>query len=195
MKTFLRLFSGDAFKGTKNYLKTQRTFEILRMLLFFALSGALFLTGYLTTGTKMNLLTIVAVLGVLPASKAAVSVIMFCRYKTLSEDAASKIEAHTEGMTCLYDLVFTANEKNFPVGHLTIKGNTVCGYSEQKDFDEPAFDKHIDKLLKTDNHKNVNIKIFTDLSKYVARLDQMQALSCDEASTQGIADTLKSVSL
>ncbi|MBR3509505.1 MAG: hypothetical protein IKO03_12160 [Lachnospiraceae bacterium] len=193
--SLIRIFSGDGWKGTKNYLKTQRVYEILRTILFFSISGALFAAGWISTGSRLNLLTVVAVLGILPASKAAVSAIMFCRYKSLSEACASKIEAHVQGLTCLYDMVFTGREKNFPVGHLTIKGNTVCGYTESPKFDEQAFYHHLDQLLKIDSFKNVNVKIFTDLQKYIDRLDQMQELSCDETNTKGISDTLRSVSL
>lgn len=193
--SLVRIFSGDAWKGTKNYLKTQRSYEIIRTILFFSISGALFAAGWISTGSRLNLLTIVAVLGILPASKALVSVIMFCRYQSLSEDSAKQIEAHVQGLTCLYDMVFTGRDKNFPVGHMTIKGNTVCGYTEASKFDEQAFYQHLDQLLKVDSFKNVNVKIFTDLKKYTDRLVQMQELSCDETNTKGIADTLKSVSL
>ena len=193
--SFIRIFSGAAWKGTKHYLKTQRICEIIRMVLFFGISGALFLGGYLATGSRLNLLTIVAVLGILPASKSMVSAIMFCCHDSLSDDAASKIEPHVGTLTHLYDLVFTSNSKIYDVGHLTIKGNTACGYTEKKEFDEQAFQKHVQDLLKVDGHKNVTIKIFRDLSKYVDRLDQMQELSCDESMTNGIVETLKSVSL
>lgn len=193
--SLVRIFSSDGWKGTKNYLKTQRIYEIIRTILFFSISGALFAAGWISTGSRMNLLTVVAVLGILPASKALVSVIMFCRYQSLSEDASKKIESHASELTCLYDMVFTGREKNFPVGHMTIKGNTVCGYTEQAKFEEQAFYQHLDQLLKVDSFKNVNVKVFTDLKKYVDRLDQMQQLSCDETNTKGIADTLKSVSL
>ncbi len=192
---WMRLLSGEAYKGTRNYLNTQRVYEILRTILFFAISLALFIAGWFGTGSRLNLLTIVAILGILPASKAMVSAIMFCRYKSLSIDKAEEIAKHENGLTVLYDMVFTGNEKNFPVGHLTIKGNTVCGYTEKTDFDEQKCYQHLDKLLKADSHKSVNLKVFTDLKKYIDRMDQMAELACDESSTKGIADTLKSVSL
>lgn len=191
----LRIFSGQSFKGTRNYLHTQRICEILRTILFFALSGGLFLAGLLSTGSRLNLLTIVAVLGMLPASKSLVSVIMFCRYRSLSEETAKAIEPHVGELRELYDLVFTSNDKNFAVGHLTIKGNTVCGYTEAASFAESAFYKHLEERLKADGLKNVNVKIFQDLKKYVDRLDQMQELSCDESNTERIAETIRSIVL
>ena len=192
---FIRIFSGESYKGTKNYLHTQRKYEIVRTLLFFSISGAIFTMGLISTGTRLNLLTVVAVLGMLPASKSLVSVIMFSRYSSLSSDAADLIEKHSGSLTALFDMVFTGDNGNFPVGHLTIKGNSVCGYSEDPKFDEKKFYEHIDTFLKADSYKNVKVKIFTDLKKYVDRLDQMQELSCDGSNTEGIANTLKSVSL
>ncbi|MBO4749814.1 MAG: hypothetical protein J5546_05805 [Lachnospiraceae bacterium] len=191
----IRLISGESAKGTKHYLKTQKGYEIAKTLVLYALSAALFFAGWFTTKTRLNLLTIVAVLGILPATKSLVVTIMFCIAKGLKDEDASAIEAHTDGLSCLYDLFFTSNEKNHTVGHLTVKGNTVCGYTADPKFDEAAFSKHIDQRLKADQLKNVNVKVFTDLSKYLDRLDQMRELSCDESRTQQIIETIKSITL
>lgn len=190
-----RFFSGEGFKGTKNYLDTQRSYELARTAVLFLLSGVLLLAGYLGTGTRLNLLTIVAVLGCLPASKSLVSFIMFCRYKSLSKEILEKIDAHVGKLNALCDMVFTGKEKNFQVDHLVVKGKTVCGFSDSKNFDEQAFEKHISQILKADALTDVNVKIFRDLPKYLSRLDQMQELSCDEKNTDAILETLKSVSL
>ena len=190
-----RLFSSENWKGTKNYLNTQRYYEMARTFFLFGLSGALFGLGIHSTGTRLNLLTIVAVLGCLPASKSLVSLIMFCRYSSPKKDLMEDIDQHAGQLSRLYDLVFTGRERNFFVCHLAVKGNTVCGYTTEKGFDEQAFEKHILALLRADSLTNVSIKIFDDLPKYLTRLDQMQELSCDEKNTNAILDTLKSVSL
>ena len=78
-----RMFTTENVKGTRNYINSQKKFEILRTLLYFALPLGLFLIGYITTKTKVNLMTIVAVVGCLPASKSLVGAIMFLRYKSL----------------------------------------------------------------------------------------------------------------
>ena len=191
----IRLLSGESMKGTKHYLKTQKHYEIAKPVLLYALSAALFFAGWFTTKTRLNLLTIVAVLGILPATKSLVVTIMFCIAKGLGDEDAKKIEEHSAGLACLYDLFFTSNEKNHNVGHLTVKGNTVCGYSFDPKFDESAFTKHVEQRLKADQLKNVNVKVFTDLSKYLDRLDQMQELSCDESNTAKILETLKAITL
>ena len=78
----IRMFSTDAYKGTQYYLKTQRKYEILRTILYFAISLSLFIAGWITTKSRLNLLTVVAILGCLPACKSVVGMIMFIRYKS-----------------------------------------------------------------------------------------------------------------
>lgn len=190
-----RLFSGDAYKGTKDYLKIQSRYEIIRTVLLFAVTFSLFAAGWITTGSRKNLLTIVAILGCLPAAKSAVNAIMFCRFKSLEQETADRISQRCGVLTGLFDMVFTGYEKNFMVNHITVKGNTVCGYSNAENFNEQAFYKHVDQLLKADSLKNVNVKIFTNLDKYLERLEQMQELECDEKNTNAIAETLKSICL
>ncbi|MDE6924949.1 MAG: hypothetical protein K2P59_06755 [Acetatifactor sp.] len=191
----IRIFSTDKYKGSKNYLNSQKKYEIIRTLLYFGISISLFVAGYIQTGRKANLLTIVAVLGCLPASKSAVSVIMFLRFKSCGADAASEIEKHCQGLHVLYDMVFTSYQKNYVISHLAVQGNTVCGYSEKPDFQENDYYKHIDNILKMDGLKDVTVKVFTDLKKYTNRLEQMKDLEADEGRTDSVIATLKSVAL
>ncbi len=191
----LRMFSKEKYKGTRNYLNSQKKYEILRTCLYFAISGALFAAGWITTGSRENLLTIVAVLGCLPACKSTVDMIMFLRYHSCREPAAGEIAGHSEGIQGLYDLVFTSQDKNYQVAHIAVKGNTLCGYTEDGKFDEQAFYRHLAGILKADGFKEASVKIFTDLNKYTARLDQLRQLEADEKNTAGILNTLKSVTL
>lgn len=190
-----RMFFYDNYKGTKNYLRTQKKYEIARTLLYFALSLSLFLAGWEATKTRANLLTVVAVVGCLPACKSLLSVIMFLRYRGCSPENAEKIEAHSLESGGLYDLVFTSYDKNYVVAHLTVRGNTVCGFTQEGNFDEQGFYRHIDDILKKDNLREVSVKIFRDLDKYTRRLEEMQKLPDAEKTTAQIEDVLKSVSL
>ena len=177
---FKRMFSTDAYKGTSGYLRTQKNYEILRTVLYFAISLSLFIAGWVTTGSRENLLTIVAVLGCLPACKSLVEMFMFLRYK---------------GCNGLYDMVFTSYEKNYVIHHMTICGNTLCGYTSDPKFAEQAFYKHIQDILKKDNYREVTVKIFHDLDKYLKRCEQLKDLPAQPELTGGICQTLKSVSL
>ena len=191
----IRMFSTEKYKGTKGYFETQKKYEILRTVIYFAISLSLFAAGWIQTGNRENLLTVVAVLGCLPASKSAVGMILYLRYKGCSSDAAENISSHAEGLAGMFDLVFTSYDKTYQVAHLTVCGNTICGYTEDEKFDEQAFYKHLDGILKKDNFKDTSVKIFRDLKKYTERLEQMKSLEENDTLTAGIIETLKCISL
>lgn len=190
-----RIFSGENSRGTRRYLATQKKYEIFRTIIYFAISLTLFLAGWIATGNRMNLLTVAAILGCLPASKSAVEMIMFLRFQGCSEEHCREIEAHSGDLTCLYDMVFTSYEKNYVVAHMAVKGNTICGYTQDAQFQEQDFYRHIDSILKNDHFSDVNVKIFKDLKKYTERLEQMKLLSAEDKITTSITATLKSVAL
>lgn len=190
-----RLFTTTKVKGTKNYIDSQKKYEIIRTFIYFFISISLFTAGYLTTGSRNNLLTIVAILGCLPASKSLVSAIMYCKYHSLSNTDASDIEKYTEGIFCLYDMIYTTREKTYPVLHITICGNTIAGYMPNEKLSETDCAKHLDACLKVDNHTDITIKIYKDLRKYTERLEQLGQLRIEDTLTAGIANTLKSIAL
>lgn len=160
-------------KGQFGYLKAQKKREVLRTLLFFGLSLAVFIIGYLSTGTNKNLLTIVAVLGMLPASKSIVSTILYFKTKKFSKDIYEKTLPHIGKLNALYELVLTSYEKNFDISSIVISGYTIVGYSEWEKCDVNAAGKHIEKMLKQNSFTKENVKIFNDFEKYKNRLDQL----------------------
>lgn len=195
MRQILRMFGTDGYKGTRGYINSQKKFEILRTIIYFVLPLGLFAIGYITTGERGNLFTVVAVVGCLPACKSLVGVIMFLRYHSCSAGNADKIDSHIGNLNGLYDMVFTSYKQNFVVSHLVVHGNTICGFSEKKDFQEKDFLAHIEEILKTDGHKNYTIKIFTDIQKYIDRLDQLGELEVENKYVNAVLRTLKSVAL
>ena len=46
---FKRMFTTDAYRGTRGYLRTQKIYEILRTVLYFAISLSLFIAGWVST--------------------------------------------------------------------------------------------------------------------------------------------------
>lgn len=194
---FKRFFSTAGVKGTKNYLNSQKKYEVIRTVIYFAISLSLFFAGWITTGTRNNLLTIVAVLGCLPASKSLVETVMYCRYHSLSVSDAMLIEPHTKGLSCAYDMIFTSREKTYPVMHLIVRGNTIVGYMPDmgKKLSDTECAKHLTTCLNADRYTGITIKIFGDVRKYAERAEQLKQLPADEELSAGILHTLKSITL
>ncbi len=192
-------------KGSYGYLAWQKKASLIRTIVFFALSAAIYIMGILSTGSNKNLLTIVAVLGCLPACKSAVGTIMFFRASGCSEAAREKIAAavkmtaamdYSGSLTEFYDMYFTSYKKNFPISHMVLKGNTICAYTESGNCDCSAGEKHLEQMLVQDGYKHLTVKIFNNLDKYIDRLGQLAKLDVEEhRSKEEIIRMFYSISL
>lgn len=190
------MFTTYDVKGTRDYLDTQKKYEIMRTVLYFAISLSLFIAGIVTTKTRMNLLTVVAVLGCLPACKSAVGMILFLKFKSLPKADADRIEEGSQTLEGLYDMVFTSYEKNHQVDHLVLKDHTLCGYSAHAKTDENLCQEHLKKMMMQSGHKELSVKIFKDLSKYLERLKQLEALEDGDIEFRdAVYASLKSISI
>lgn len=167
-------------KGEYGYIVCQKKASLIRTIAFFALSLAIYGIGYYLTKSSRNLLTVVAVLGCLPSCKSAVNAVMFFRASGCSEAVREKVSRYDETLSGFYDMYFTSYQKNFPISHMVLKGNMVCAYTEQEKCDRSAGQQHLEQMLLQDGYKNMTVKIFGDLEKYIDRLSQLDKLEIEE---------------
>ncbi len=191
----MRLFSTEKAIGTRHYVKTQRVYEVIRTVLYFGISFSLVIAGYIQTGTKANLLTIVGVLGCLPASKSAATGVLYFMARGCSDETCELAEKNRKDVRTMYDCVFTTYKKLFSVSCLSVRNNVVCGYAEDPKLNIQEFYNHIGAVMRLDGLREVTVKIFTDREKYLERLGQMAELPIDEDRTLLVTATLKSVML
>lgn len=78
--------------------------SICKTLVLFAISFAVYAMGIWSTGSNQNLLTIVAVLGCLPACRSAANLIALLRCHEISESDYRKISAKIRTAESLTDL-------------------------------------------------------------------------------------------
>lgn len=160
-------------KGDFNYLNDKRKRVIILTVIYFAIALSLFFAGYLTTHTKKNLLTIVAVLGLLPASKSMVSAIMYIRAKGCSVKSRDIILPHADKLISMFDMYFTSYTKNYSLAHMIVKNKVIIGYSEDKDIDFKACSEHITTMLANKGLKNLTVSLTDDIDKYISMLDNL----------------------
>lgn len=164
-------------KGTHGYTDAHKKRQLLKTILFFLLPIAVFLAGYLTTGTKKNYFTIVAVVGCLPACKELVNVFMFWKRSSIPDSLYREIASHTEGregMETAYELVLTTYEKSYPITAAVIKGNEITCYSDTAvSYNWKEAEEHIRKVLGQNGITRINVHIFTDLTQFLERTDTL----------------------
>lgn len=167
-------------KGSFGYLHSQTRWEIGKTILFFAISFSLLAAGIITTGSKKNLLTVAAVLGMLPSSKSAISMFMFIKSIGCSMAAYEKVKGIAEDIEnpvkTVFDTYMTSYSMNYPISCISIRNHCVCGLTESNSCDSQKAEEHISSMLKENGFHDMTVKVFNSLDKYVERMKEMQAL-------------------
>lgn len=184
-------------KGQYGYLTYSKKTAIIRTAIMLAAALSVYITGWVSTGTNKNLLTIVAVLGCLPACKSAVGMIMLLRAKGCPEAVYEKLRdtEHIPGV--LWDMYFTSYEKNYEVFHMQVREKAVIGLLSdrtkgKKEDVAASCEKHLHGMLAQNGYKDVTVKIFTDLNIYQKRLKREIEDSNMAGNIEGL---LKAISL
>lgn len=171
-------------KGEPGYIKRRKKAVIIKAALEFGIVIALLLLGYFQTKTRLNALTIVAVLGCLPASKALVEVIMILPHKTIGVELVKKIREKTSSLTVAYDLVLTSEKHIMPIECVLVSGNTICGYSSSEKIDLAFAEKHIKQYLYANQFIDVSVKIFGDEKAFLRRAVEMNENAMQKDTVQ-----------
>ncbi len=184
-------------KGSYGYIKNRKIYTALRTVLFFGISAALYISGIIRTGSNKNLLTIVAVLGCLPACKSAVNFILFLRARGCSDALHKKLATDFDSaLTTFYDLYFTSYQKNYPLSHMALKGGMLCGITEHPACDCREAEKHLEQMLVQEGIQNVTVNIFSQEDKYIDRLSRLAEMQVeDHKEREGIISLLYSISI
>ena len=130
-------------KGHPGYIKSQKTKYLIWSILEFGIVIAIFVLGYVQTKTRLNLFTVIAVVGCLPAAKMLVEFITMAPHKSIEPEKYQEIHEKANLLTQVYDMVITSSEKVMPVDAIVISDHIVCGYTSSPKTDETALAKHI----------------------------------------------------
>ncbi|GAA0792836.1 hypothetical protein DWX43_03190 [Clostridium sp. AF19-22AC] len=169
-------------KGNPGYLDYKKKVEIIRTIIYFALVAAVFFLGYSQAHTKKNLLTIVAILGCLPASKALVGVITRFPYPSIASIRAEEIKDKTGYITAIYDMIITSREKVMPMDCIVISGNTIFGYTNSEKVDVKYAASHIRGILNQNQFPDVSVKILNNYTAFLARAEGLNSIAAVEKS-------------
>lgn len=187
-------------KGDAGYIRARKRNILLKTILEFGIVAALLVLGIMETGSRQNLLTVVAVLGCLPASKELVELIMVLPHRSIAKEKEAEIEQNANLLTRVYDMVFTSEKIIMPVEAIVISGNTICGYSSKPKIDTNVIAKHLKKYLHANKFDKVSVKIFDKYTAFVTRAEGMNNIVAIEKNDtkryeEGIRQILINISL
>ena len=187
-------------KGDAGYIRARKRKILLKTVLEFGIVVALLILGIIETGSRQNLLTVVAILGCLPASKALVELIMVLPHHSISEEMAAEMELNESLLTRVYDMVFTSEKIIMPVEAIVISGNTICGYSSNAKVDMNFITKHLKQYLHMNRFDKVSVKIFDNYTAFATRAEGMNNIAAIEKEDtkrheEGIRQILLNISI
>lgn len=159
-------------KGKFGYINSEKKKRTLITLTLLAITAIIFITGYLYTGTRLNMFTFIAIMGWIPAAKFAVGMIMMLIQKPVDEDVYKQVEQKAGDLERAYELIISAYEKTTPLESLVICGYQVVGYTSSEKADCDFCETHITKILKGNGYK-AEVKIFKDLKQYLERVETL----------------------
>lgn len=179
-------------KGQPGYIRYRRNFHLIFALILFAMAISLYIAGIKATGDNKNLLTVVAILGMLPASQSVVTCILGFRANSCDKERIEKINHQiSDEMISLFDLYFTTYDKNYPINHIVMKSNCVCGIMGKTKHSTQEFEKYIEETFSKNGIKGISIKIFDNSmeEKYLNRINELKKL--ENANTEQQPDVVR----
>ena len=171
-------------KGQFGYIKYRRTFHLILAFIMYAMAVVLYVAGIKATGDNKNVLTIAAILGCLPASQSFVTAILGFRAKCCDKNMFEEIEKRVEdNMVSAYDLYFTTYDKNYPVSHIVMKNNCLCGLMGQSKHSTNDLERYLEETFIKNGIKGVSIKMFEKnmSEKYLKRINELNKLEYEKS--------------
>ena len=158
-------------KGTKGYIRKEKGKRFLIMLLMFAIPLGIFFTGYHMYQTRANLLTVVAVVGIIPAARFAVSFIMMFLQKGVSEEIYQLTQEKGAHLLSAYELTVTAYEGYLTLDALVIFDHTIAAFCREGSKEKNAMmQSHIVRLLRAEGIYPCQVNLYSEKKPYEERL-------------------------
>lgn len=185
-----------AEKGTPGYLDYKKKAEIIRTVIYFGIVAAVFFLGYFQTGTRLNLLTVVAILGCLPAGKALVGVIARFPYRSIDQDMAEEIKSKTKHLTACYDMIITSEEKIMPVDCIVISSSNIFGYTHYEKVDLKMISEHIKTVLKQNGYTGLSVRVLNEYKPFITRAEGLDNIEeVEKANTKDQEEAIRRIIL
>lgn len=167
------------YKGQFEYIKKKKVQRAVICVISYIIIAAILLTGYLTTGSKENILTVVAILSALPAAKFTVSFFMLLPYRSQTKEAYEEVQKVSGGAILYTDVLISTEKKVLPTDFVVIRDGNICGFAGRQGYDAAYAQEYLMGMYKRNGIKP-NIRIFTDKGKFLKRTGELAAMPVDE---------------
>lgn len=184
-------------KGQYGYRKYHRKTELGKVCFGAAMILAQLAARQLIDSTAWkNILTVMAILSVLPTANVASPLLAAWRYKTPSEEFYRKVSAFGDRFSILYDLIITTRDAAIPADAAVIHPTGVFLYCTSPKLDTAKAEKFLKEMF-TGHKLNPSVKIILDEKAFYHRLESLKPADAyeDDGSVDYTVQLLKNLSM
>jgi hypothetical protein len=160
-------------KGESGYLQEKQKRAWIYVILFAAVIAALLVIGILIWGSNQNVLTVAAIVMVLPAARFGVNLIMLAPKKPSDAAVIRETEKTAPDLMRLYDMVIGTSKKPVGTGAIVISDSALCIYETQKDTDVDFLTNQVNNFLHGDSIF-ISVNVYNDRTKFMNRIAFLQ---------------------
>ena len=155
-------------KGQYGYIQYKKIYQLLMTLGCLILVMGILFGGLMYYKTISNIMTVIAVVIVIPAAKFGVGYIVLIPYK----------EVRSDKYTLMSDLVITSEQKIMGVTFVAIKAKRVYCFISHKKTDVVGTEKYLKEILNSE-FQGVTVKAFSDYEKFKGAVSGLEELESD----------------
>ena len=160
-------------KGNHGYISYQKIRTLLITFLLFAVPILIYVSGVIYFKTNLNVCTIIAAVGCIPACKSLVSLIMISMQRPISDQMTAEIAQMAPDLLIAYELVMTTYEHTYPVNALAICGTQVVAYTPDEKAVPAELEKHLTRILTVNGLPQAQPKVMKDYKKFLQRIHDL----------------------
>lgn len=156
-------------KGMYGYIEYHKKIQLIKTIIMFLLVLLVYFTGILATKTRENVLTVVAIVGVLPSAKMLVSYIVLFKYKSPDRERYNELNDISRGGVVLSDCVITCTDKRFYIEFAYVTDTCIYCFTENKPGNYSTIEANIEEFIKKCGDY-VKVNIIDDFEKFKSRV-------------------------
>ncbi|CVI68330.1 hypothetical protein NDGK_01176 [Clostridiales bacterium CHKCI001] len=184
-------------KGHYGYIRARKKTLLIRTMILFLGVIILLAMGFALTHTKKNLLTVAAIVSVLPAANQAVVLFALLPYHGREKEEYESVRAIVPNGVLNTELILTSkNDRSMPIDYAYVHPTGLYCFSFDSKLDIPKTEQYIRTMMKT-NHLNTHVKIFRDFKQFKKRLGELEPIdrnTCEEKLLK-IEGVLRAISI
>ncbi|MCI8577203.1 MAG: O-linked GlcNAc transferase-like protein [Lachnospiraceae bacterium] len=184
-------------KGQYGYRDQNRRMRLALTLFFAAAILAQLAARHLATEqAAKNILTVMAILTVLPMANLASPLLASWSCRTPDRGFYERIRGYETKCVILYDLVVTTKEQILPLDAVAVHPNGVTAFCPKQKLDAAKAEKALGNLFIA-SRLDPAVKIIKEEKKFLQRLENLKPSGeyADDGSVEGAVALLKSLSM